>query len=186
MAFDLKTAIASVAPTLATMLLGPLAGTATAALCEVFGLEPGATPEQVAQAAQTKMTPEVVAALRVADLKHAEVMGQQDIDLEKLNKDFDLASETVAAGDRDSARKREAVVGDGTTRNLAYLIVGAGIAMIAATLAGFTKAESVLAGTLIGYAVGEMKAVTQYYFGTSSSSRQKDDRIEKLSNDKKI
>jgi len=184
MGFDLKKAISSIAPTLATMLGGPLAGTATTAIVQALGLTPEATQDDITKVVQTGLTPDTIAAIRAADQKHAEVLGQQGIDLEKLNKDHGLAMEQTFAGDRDSARKRETATGDVTTRILAYLIIGSGIAMIAATLAGVTKVDSVLAGTLIGYAVSEMKAVVQYYFGSSSGSARKDERIDSLQSGK--
>ncbi len=107
-------------------------------------------------------------------LRHG--LGLQDRDMKAL--DIDL--ERINAGDRDSARKREAAVGDKTTRNLAYLIVLGGGVMIGCTLAGFTKVDSVLAGTLIGYAVSEMKQVLTYYFGSSAGSKDKDNTLAEI------
>ena len=94
MAFNLPSALASIAPTLATMLGGPLAGTAVASLTRCFGLAPGkdvaADTDAVSQAiAGGNLTPEVIARLREADLKHTETLKQQDIDLQKINKDYE-------------------------------------------------------------------------------------------------
>ena len=84
----LATAIGSFAPTLATMLGGPLAGTAVTALESAFGLAPGAGADAITQVVQGGgMTPDIIAKVREADQKHAEVMGQQGIDLAKLNAD---------------------------------------------------------------------------------------------------
>jgi hypothetical protein len=49
--------------------------------------------------------------------------------------------------------------------------------MIAAVLAGVVKTDSVLSGTLIGYAVSEMKQVLQFWLGSSNSSQNKDETI---------
>ena len=52
MNFNLKAALGSIAPTLATMLGGPLAGTAVTALEGALGLAPGAGTDEV-----TKVVP---------------------------------------------------------------------------------------------------------------------------------
>ena len=66
MSFDLKTAIGSIAPTLATMLSGPLAGAAVSALVGAFGLGPSAGADDITKVMQGgTMTPETVAACAV-------------------------------------------------------------------------------------------------------------------------
>src|ERR1700737_743748 len=111
MAFDLKSVIASVAPTLATMLEGPLAGTAVTALEGAFGVAPGAGTEAITQLVQSGgMTPEIISAVRGADQKHAEVMAQQGIDLQKLNLAHEEAMVAAAVTDKGSARTREIAV----------------------------------------------------------------------------
>ena len=103
MSTDLKSLVSTIAPTLATMLGGPLAGTAVTALEGAFGLQAGAGPEAITQAVQSgAMTPEVVAAMRAADQKHAEAMAQQGIDLEKLN----LAHRTPSSHRRQRSEQR--------------------------------------------------------------------------------
>ncbi len=79
--------------------------------------------------------------------------------------------------DRDSARQREVGTKDKVNRNLAYLIVGAFIGVIIAVLAGYSKADSVLAGTLIGYLSAKAEQVTSYYFGSTHSSSEKNNII---------
>ena len=96
MSFDLKTALGSIAPTLAMMLGGPLAGTAVSGLLAAFGID--STGDQGKDvAAITKvvqggaMTPDIIAAVRKADQDHAEKMGQQGIDLQRIAADHDKA-----------------------------------------------------------------------------------------------
>lgn len=177
MAFNLKNAIASIAPTLATMLGGPLAGTAVTALESCFGLNPGAGVDEVTKVAQAGLTPDAIAAVRAADQKHAEVIGQQGIDLQKLNADYQTAMAAVDAGDRDSARKREMAVRDGTTPSLAWLVVGAsvilGIAVVGGLVATNDPTSATLVGTVLGYMFSEAKQVLAYYFGSSVGSDRK-------------
>ena len=64
-------------------------------------------------------------------------------------------------------------VQDRTPRVLAYLVVGAFIGVIIGVLSGWGKADSVLAGTLIGYLSAKAEQVIAYYFGSSSGSAEK-------------
>ena len=76
MNFDLKTALASFAPTLATMLAGPMAGTAVAALESALGLDAGSGVPAINAAMQAgAMTPETIGLLRAADLRVADLRG---------------------------------------------------------------------------------------------------------------
>src|SRR5690348_2915339 len=164
---NLKELLGTVAPVIASALGTPLAGVAVKAACEALGLS--AHTEDALSTALSGAKPEDLLKLKQADQQFQKDMKALDIDLERIN-----------AGDRDSARKREAAVGDKTTRNLAYLIVLGGGVMIGCTSAGFTKVDSVLAGTLIGYAVSEMKQVLTYYFGSSAGSKEKDNTLAEI------
>lgn len=176
MSFDLAKMLETVAPTLASMLGGPLAGTAVTAIEGAFGLQPGSGVEGITQAIQTTgMTPEIIASMRAADQKHEEALRAADIDVQKLNAAHDEAMYTEEVTDRGSARDREVKLpNDRTARNLAYFVVLAGVGMIAWILSGWSKADSVVAGTLIGYMVSEMKSVLSYYFGSSAGSASKE------------
>lgn len=197
--FNLGQALVSIAPTLATMIgtaaggpLGPLAGTAVAALEQAFGLTPSTDVQDgvanIDQAIQSgKLTPDVIAKIRSADQHHAEVIGQQHIDLEKLNKDHEQAMAQTAAQDRDSARQREMAVRDRTPAHLAYMILGGFFAVAIAELIGMTFFAAavkdippqgwVLIGNISGYLAAEAKAASAYYFGTTQGSDRKTDLL---------
>ena len=182
--FDLKSAIGSIAPTLATMLGGPFAGQAVSALEEAFGLAPGAGVDGITKVVQSQgMTPDVIAAVRAADQKHAEIMDQHKIDLEKINLDFQAAMTQAETSDRDSARKREMDIKDSTPANLAYGIIGGffvvSIVQLVA-LMGYAEIVSqipsqgwLLIGNISGYLASEAKAASSYYFGTTQDSGKK-------------
>ena len=106
MAFDLTTALTTFAPTLATMLGGPLAGVAVTSLEGALGLAPGAGSTGIATVLQTgSMTSETLAAVHAADLRHSELLGQQGIDLARINTDHEAAMAIVDATDVKSARE---------------------------------------------------------------------------------
>ena len=188
MAFDLKSAISTVAPVLASMLGGPLAGTAVTALESAFGLSPGAGVDGITQVVQSgNMTPDIIANVRAADQKHAEIMSQQGIDVQRMNTDFKTAMVDAEIKDRDSARQREISVKDRTPAKLAYMIIGGFFAVSIGQLVGLmffpdyaAKIPSqgwLLIGNISGYLAAEAKAAASYYFGTTQASNDKNDML---------
>lgn len=108
--FDWKAIVRTVAPGIATALGGPLAGMAVKAIGSAIGLD-DATEETIA-AAIKGATPDDLLKIKQAEQGFQVQMRSLDIDLVK-----------IAAGDRDSARKREADTKDWTPRILAGMIV---------------------------------------------------------------
>lgn len=182
MSFDLKSVIGSVAPTLATMLGGPLAGTAVTALEGAFGVQPGSGTDAISQVVQAGgMTPEIMTQLRAADQKHAEALQEMDIDLQKLNDSHQeaMADEArqlalVDAQDRASARQREMSTKDYTTRVLAYIVILGWLGINGWVL---THELPVTMVAIIQRLLGTLDSMTMvvlaYYFGSSSSSARK-------------
>jgi hypothetical protein len=174
MAFDWKAAVSTVAPTLGTMLGGPLAGTAISAILGVFGLDSGASEAQIAKAVQNA-TPEQLLALKAEDNRHAEAMEQ-----------LGLKREEIAATDRGSARERETKTGDvWTPRVLATVVIGGFFACVGAVMFGAVEGikdplTAGMVGSLIGYASAKADQVVSYYFGSSASSKAKDDTVHML------
>lgn len=164
---DWKAVLKTVAPTLGTALLGPLGGLAVKTIAEALDL-PEATQEAVEQAV-LGAKPEDLLKLKTADQQFAKDMKALDIDLERIH-----------AGDRDSARKREAAVGDKTTRNLAYMVVGSFLGVVIAMLFAKVTVESVMAGALVGYLSAKAEQVIAYYFGSSAGSKAKDALMERM------
>lgn len=182
MSFDLGNALKTLAPTLATMLGGPLAGTAVTALEGAFGLSAGAGTDGITAALQAgQMTPEIAAAVRAADQKHAETLAQQQIDLAKLNADSAAAMATTDAADRDSARKREESVKDNVPALLATLVTVGFFGILLGLMGGFLKvAGSNELMILLGALSTAWTGIVAYYFGSSSGSKGKDDTIKAM------
>lgn len=162
MAIDWKSAIGAIAPTAATLLSGPLAGLAVDALGKALGMD-SPTVDKVKDALTNgQLSGDQIVALKTAEQALLVRMRELDIRVDELE-----------MNDRDSARKREASVGDKTNRNLAYIVVGAFIALIGSILLGYAKADSVLAGTLVGYLSAKAEQVLAYYFGSTKGSADK-------------
>lgn len=167
MSLDIKKIIGTAAPWLATALGGPLAGQAVSAIAGAMGLKPDSKIEDIQKALQAgQLTGDQMVALKQAEQQFQLAMQQAGFaDTEHLA--------SIAEQDRDSARQREIAVKDWTPRVLAYLIVASFIGVVAATLGGLSKVDSVLAGTLIGYLSAKCDLVFSYFFGSSASSDRK-------------
>lgn len=157
-----KNIIGVIAPTVATALGGPFAGLAVEALGAAFGMG-GATEQEIKSKVESgRLSGDQIVQIRMAEEA-----------LKTRMKELDIQEQQLYAGDRDSARRREEVVQDKTNRNLGYLVVGAFITLVCATLLGYAKVESVLAGTLVGYLSAKCEQVLAYYFGSTKSGERK-------------
>lgn len=165
----IKSIIGAVAPTLAGMLGGPLAGVAVGALSKaVLGTEEG-TIADIGNAVVQGIKPEVWAEIKRAELNIV-------LELEKLS----TKKHEIDAADRASARARQIAMKDRSTVVLAWLLIGAFIGTSIGVLFGNLKADSVLAGTIIGYVFAMAQQVVGYYFGSSSGSAAKTALIDRI------
>lgn len=168
-------ALATVAPTIAGLLGGPLASMGVTAVESVLGLAPGTAASNPAalQTAVAAMSPDDAVKLAQADADLKAKLAQAGVDLE-----------TVAAGDRANARSREIAVKDKTPMILAVLLtVGffgvLGYMMIVGLPKGTAGSEALL--TMLGALGTGYTMALSYYFGSSASSKTKDDTISTLS-----
>lgn len=169
MAFDWKSLVRTVAPTLGTALGGPLAGSAVAAIATSLLGKPG-TEEEIATALAAA-TPEQIAAIKKADQDFAARMKEADIKFEE-----------VAADDRASARNREIVTHDSWTPRLLAGAVTFGFFgtlwyVMAHGISHEAGGDAVM--ILLGSLGTAWVAVMNYFFGSTSASRGKDDTIAK-------
>lgn len=166
--------LGAVVPVIGAALGGPLGGVAGAAICEVFGLNDGASEDDVVKALRTA-SPDKLLALkqREAELK---------VDAARLGVDL----EAIAAKDRASAREREVRTQDKWTPRLLALLTVVGFfgCLIWIMTRGLpvTGGEALL--LLLGTLAGVFTSVITYYFGSSAGSAAKtgqvDDLVKKL------
>lgn len=187
---NLSKAVVTIAPTLSTMLLGPLAGTAVTALENAFGLV-GTGPDAVTEAIQSgKMTPEIIASMRTADQKHQEIMGQQGIDILKINKDAEIATTQATLDDISDARKSNS--GRDAVWYLASVVLGTFACLMMVVLYGcwslisggiilrdpsVVAAISGLVGSVVGYVASNAQTVINFIYGGSLGSEKKTDAL---------
>ena len=155
----------SLAPTVATALLGPLGGVAVGALGTLFGVSE-ATQDKIADVIKTgQMTPE-------------QISGLKKLELEYLNneKERGFRYAELAFKDRDSAR--QANVTGGTQNKLFWLSLVLLIITLGSELAVLFRGyppnvPEIVVGRVLGLMDGVAMLVLGYWFGSSSGSQQK-------------
>jgi hypothetical protein len=152
-----------VAPTIATALGGPLAGLAVEAVSKALGVD---GEQAKAMLDEGKMSADQIAQVKVAELE-----------LQKQAQALGLNFEQLAVEDRKSAREMQVATKSYLVPSLAIIIVLSFIGVVVGTLAGFSKIESAMAGTLIGYLSAKAEQVISFYFGSSAGSQRKDELL---------
>lgn len=152
-----------VAPTVATVLGGPMAGVAVKALANNLTGNPDATVDEV-EAAVIGAAP--------ADLVK---LKQVEADLKVALSDAGLQLEDIAARDRDSARERQVATKDRTPAILAGVVVlGFFGVLVYVILNGMPQASGPVVALLMGSLATGLGQVLNFYFGSSVGSKNKD------------
>jgi hypothetical protein len=158
-----KKTLSVVAPTIATAIGGPLAGTAVKQLSKKLLGKDNATEDELAYAISTA-TPD-----QLSKIKEIEV--DFKVEMEKLG--VDLAK--IEANDRNSARNREINLKDKTPAILGGFIMLGFFGLLGTLLFYTIPAENEAVINIMLGALGAMATgVATYYFGSSAGSRLKD------------
>ena len=168
---DWESTLATVAPAIATALGGPLAGVAVSMAGKALGLGDGATESDV-EAAVLSGNPDVLVRLREVNTQFERDMKALDIDLERIH-----------AGDRLSARDLAKTKGTFVQTALTVLFCS-----VFAVLMGqiFTGQEVVhssmrdIANFLLGTLTGILMQQMNFWFGSSSGSKEKTQKLDSL------
>mgnify|MGYP003431944681 FL=1 len=166
---DWKSTLATVAPAIAAALGGPLAGVAVSMAGKALGLGDGATESDV-EAAVLSGNPDVLVRLREVNTQFERDMKALDIDLGRFH-----------AGDRLSARDLAKTKGTFVQTALTVLFCS-----VFAVLMGqiFTGQEVVhssmrdIANFLLGTLTGILMQQMNFWFGSSSGSKEKTQKLE--------
>lgn len=173
MGFQWKKVVASLAPTVASALDGPLAGLGVSALSEALLGRTDAGEQEVVEALRT-LTPEVAEALQQAELQLRERTQTLGVDLAALAKSGSAADATQQSG-----RPELPSAADRTPRLLAVVVLAGFFVSVAYVFLGKIQPEVAgVAGTLIGYVSAKADTVVAYYFGSSAGSAEKNRMIE--------
>lgn len=159
----------SLAPTVATAVLGPLGGVAVSAIGELLGVSE-ATQDKIADVIKTgQMTPEQISGLKRLELEY------QNNEKERGFKYAELAFK-----DRDSARL--ANVAGGTQNKLFWLsllllTVTLGCEVLVLFYGYPATVDAIVVGRVLGLMDSVALLVLGYWFGSSSGSDRKTDLI---------
>lgn len=167
MKLDWKDIVGTVAPTLATALGGPLAGVAVKTLASQLLGKPDATQGEVEQA--------IVGADPQTLLKLKEI----EVEFQKFVVDAEIQREKLAGDDRGSARDREIKAGDSWTPRILAISITAGFFGVLLLMMYGTMPKDGHDALLVmlGSLGTAWIAVVSYYFGSSASSKHKDEAL---------
>lgn len=168
---DWTDTLKTLAPTVATALLGPLGGAAVSAIGSILGID-GATQEQIKKAVAAKsLTPEQISEIQKLELQYQE---------NERERGFKYAE--LAFKDRDSARQSN--VAGNTQRPLFWLslfllaiCLGSEIAVL--FLGNPTGTDDLIVGRVLGLMDAVTMLVLSYWYGTTSGSQQTRDLLAK-------
>lgn len=170
MAFDWKSAVANVAPMLATALGGPLAGGAVAVITAALGLGPDASDAEIAKKLATA-SPDTLLQLKKAEQDYTVRMAELG-----FNSESDL--EKIAADDRVDARHREVERQDWTPRILAYLVTAGFFGMLSVMVfAAIPAASKEPLYILLGSLGTAWTSIISYYFGSTAGGQKKSELL---------
>lgn len=161
---DWTSILKTLAPTVASAVLGPLGGVAVAAIGNALGIS-SATQEKIGKAiSEGQLTPE-----QITNLKELELKYQAD-EQERGFKYADLAFQ-----DRDSARKSNVAGGiQGRLFVMSVLLLVATLGIEGYTLFHGLPSTitDMVAGRILGLADSVSLLVLTYYYGSSSQQHQ--------------
>ena len=154
----------SVAPTIASALLGPLGGAAVAGLGKIFGID-NATTTDITKAIQSgKLTPD-----QLADIQKLELQFKND----EAERGFKYSE--LEFKDRDSARNLAVQTHSITPSLLTWLVVV--LVLTAEGLMLFNVvppgADPIILGRILGTMDSALIMVLSFWFGSNSNSQRK-------------
>lgn len=162
-AFDWKRLLGAVAPVLGTAIGGPFGALAGVLVNTALGLENGAGEAERARALE-RATPEQLLAIQQAERQFALDMERLGVDVLRLD-----------SADRDSARRREAALGDRIPCVLAAGVTLGFFGLLAYLLRhDVPKENAAILNIMLGALGAAWASIISYYFGSSAGSAAKD------------
>jgi hypothetical protein len=166
---DFTTILKTVAPWIGTALGGPLGGMAVTAAANALGLT-DKTTDSLKQAL-SGVTPEQMLALKEAD--QAFSLQMQTLGFKQIS---DL--ETIAAGDRKSARDMQTVTRSMAPALLSFVVTVGFLGLLTGMMTGYLKADDNQAMLLMLGALGVAFAqVINFWLGSTAESSRKTEII---------
>lgn len=160
-----KDVLGQIAPTLGMALGGPLGSMAASAIAEALGLPVGSNMETIEK--QLSTNPDAWLKLKEAELHFKTRLAELEIDLEK-----------IYADDRNSARQREIAIKDKMPGLLAFAVTVGFFGTLGWMLRhGIPENGGEALLVMLGALGAGWGSVTNYYFGSSSGSKEKNNLL---------
>jgi ABC-type branched-subunit amino acid transport system permease subunit len=165
MSFDWKETLATVAPTIATALGGPLAGVAVNMVASKLGIEP---TQEAVQSAIASGDPSVMLQLK-----------QVESEFKVKMRELDIKEMEVHAQNTDSARKLYAV-NKWPQITLSALFITGYFAVLIYLFSGKVQLDDdtrAILTLLLGLITREVPTIMQFWFGSSVGSKEKGEEL---------
>ena len=157
--------IKTVAPMIGTALGGPLGGMAVGMLAEKLGVQEKTIKAVTNAISETKLTPEQVSSIRQAEIEFQKFLGQNKIDLERINME-----NTQGARQMHIANKSK------TPEILSFVITIGFFGILAYMLTMNAKPSEALL-IMLGSLGTAWAAVCNFWFGSTSGSARKTEML---------
>lgn len=159
----LSSFLSTVAPTIASAVLGPLGGVAVAGLGKILGIDSATAADVTKAISDGRITPEQMAEIRKLEMEYKNDEAERGFKYSELE-----------FKDRDSARQMQVATHSMTPSGLTWLIVA-----LVLTLEGFLMFKGVpenvsdlIAGRILGTLDTSLAMVLAYWFGSNSGSNR--------------
>lgn len=157
--------IKTVAPMIGTALGGPLGGMAVGMLADKLGVEEKTIKAVTNAISETKLTPEQVSSIRQAEIEFQKFLGQNKIDLERINME-----------NTKSAREMQIANKSYTPQVLSFVITLGFFGVLYYMLAMEAKPTEALL-IMLGSLGTAWAAVCNFWFGSTAGSARKTELI---------
>lgn len=165
MARDWKKTLAAVAPSIATALGGPMAGVAVSIAAKALGMDPAKTDEGALQAAIMSGDTNILLKLKEADQNFKIEMKRLEVDIHRID-----------STDRDSARKLAMAKGLIPQVIISSIFMCGFVWVLGLIFNGEVIPEEMRepAMYLLGILSAGIMQIMNFWFGSSSGSKEKD------------
>ena len=157
--------IKTVAPMIGTALGGPLGGMAVGLLADKLGVEEKTIKAVSSAISDSKLTPEQVSSIRQAEIEFQKFLGQNKIDLERINME-----------NTKSAREMHVANKSRTPQVLSFAITLGFFGVLYYMLAMESKPSEALL-IMLGSLGTAWAAVCNFWFGSTAGSARKTDLL---------
>jgi hypothetical protein len=159
---DWKNLLRGIAPVLGTAIAGPLGGAAASFIAGKLGIEEKTVAAVTEALNGTKLNPDQIAQIKLAEIEFQKFLKENDIDLEKVH-----------AADRAGARDMLKATGSYVPATLTFIITLGFFGILTAMFKYPEVKESAPLMIMLGALSTAWAAACNFWFGTTKNSQDK-------------